>query len=967
MATIGNIPSSWYGYEYFIGGSDNQVAVGPFTMPTDGVLQSITFYGAGATGSTGATGVVWDSGGNIIASGGILTLAQGSLSAGGQWWSTVGVSQTLIHAGTTIYIGWWRSGGGSGVWSETNGGTTSYIATGPANGPGTMSYSSTTSFGSIGAYASYTPVGPPTVQTYGASSVTSNSATLDGAAIPNGADTQVFYQWGTTSSLGNQTGSVDIGSGGSAVTVDYPIGGLQGGTTYYFRIAASNIDGTSYGGEVTFTTSTQFSAPNPPTLVSPGSGSILSSGNGVTLTAIYNSTDGYSQSAYSLRVSVNGGAYQYWNGSGLQTTQIWLTDSNNTASGSSFSVSLPSSVLVVGDSYSWSFASEESGNSLQGSFANNNTFLIPSTSHLPSWHAPINLAASVQEDVDQFHYSHQTNRVFDAIRQDDISTSHNAFYSFFQGTPTTLATAFKLNSGTTIGRVEIPLYTTNLSSCDVLVQLTTDNAGQPSTTVLAQTVIPGDLIVAMQTQTPGLTRFQQSITSSWKASSYPYPASTSYMGGILTPSNLVTVGGVTNPSPWTPITNCYIGQFNLQTGDYLSWANGTSYTIAAGNFAGATYLNGYLYVAGGDNNSSAPVSNVYSSAFEDATGQMGLWNAQQALPAVVAGGSMVTDGTYLYQLGGTPDHSTVLNTMYVTQPNQGNISNWSTITLPFQTATATVVYLNGYIIVAGGLTTAWNNSTATTRVLYAKLLGNGTLGPWMTGPSLPAARSRAVGFTFGNSLIVCGGQDTSGTGQSNAWTIGFNTSGSTPIWGAWTSMTNTLSPTVAACGGGFVQTNGSLALSCITGSTIQSIVAKATAVPYISVPLNVSGLTAGTKYWITITPLRLTPSNAPQTSQNTGSGDGFATSLNGSTWTVTANQSINIRVFDATVSGRCLNTLDDVISSGQLASDWRWMIWNELTGQLTAYNEMQPRTSQPALLSARTLQYDANGALIGTS
>jgi hypothetical protein len=94
---------------------------------------------------------------------------------------------------------------------------------------------------------------PPIVSTLAATSVTGTSATLNGTVNPNGISTTYYFQYGTTTSYGSTTTSTSAGSGTSAVAVTANLTGLTGGTTYHFRLTATNSDGTIYGNDFSFT------------------------------------------------------------------------------------------------------------------------------------------------------------------------------------------------------------------------------------------------------------------------------------------------------------------------------------------------------------------------------------------------------------------------------------------------------------------------------------------------------------------------------------------------------------------------------------------------------------------------------------------------------------------------------------------------------------------------------------------
>jgi hypothetical protein len=98
----------------------------------------------------------------------------------------------------------------------------------------------------------YTPL-PPSATTGSATSVQPLQATFNGTANPNGSDTHYYFQYGTSTSYGSTTGEVDAGSGTSAVPASTATA-LSPGTTYHYRIVASNSAGTVYGGDQTVTT-----------------------------------------------------------------------------------------------------------------------------------------------------------------------------------------------------------------------------------------------------------------------------------------------------------------------------------------------------------------------------------------------------------------------------------------------------------------------------------------------------------------------------------------------------------------------------------------------------------------------------------------------------------------------------------------------------------------------------------------
>lgn len=93
----------------------------------------------------------------------------------------------------------------------------------------------------------------PTVATLAATAIAMTTATLNGTVNPNGLATTYHFEWGTSVSYGNNTSTISAGSGTASLPESANITGLTAGTTYHFRIDATNSDGTSYGNDFTLT------------------------------------------------------------------------------------------------------------------------------------------------------------------------------------------------------------------------------------------------------------------------------------------------------------------------------------------------------------------------------------------------------------------------------------------------------------------------------------------------------------------------------------------------------------------------------------------------------------------------------------------------------------------------------------------------------------------------------------------
>lgn len=94
----------------------------------------------------------------------------------------------------------------------------------------------------------------PTASTGASSSITDTQASLAGTVNPQGQLTSYAFQYGTTTSYGQQTALTSAGSGTAAAPVTADLAGLTAGTVYHYRVIATNPSGTSVGADKTFTT-----------------------------------------------------------------------------------------------------------------------------------------------------------------------------------------------------------------------------------------------------------------------------------------------------------------------------------------------------------------------------------------------------------------------------------------------------------------------------------------------------------------------------------------------------------------------------------------------------------------------------------------------------------------------------------------------------------------------------------------
>jgi GDSL-like Lipase/Acylhydrolase family len=102
----------------------------------------------------------------------------------------------------------------------------------------------------------------PSVSTGGATSITSNNATLNGSVNPQGCYTEYAFEYGRSSEGYPNEVIGSAGSGTSPVSVQtYSALGLQPSTSYHFRLSAWNSSGETTGGSSSFTTKAACSKP----------------------------------------------------------------------------------------------------------------------------------------------------------------------------------------------------------------------------------------------------------------------------------------------------------------------------------------------------------------------------------------------------------------------------------------------------------------------------------------------------------------------------------------------------------------------------------------------------------------------------------------------------------------------------------------------------------------------------------
>ncbi len=286
------------------------------TGTTKGTIASFTTtVGLAPTASTSAATSVTISGATL--NGGVNPNGQATTA-----WFEWGTSPTLSTFNSTA-----TQAMGSGTTSVSfnaalsglASGTTYYFRAAASNATGTTK-------GTIASFT--TTVGlAPTASTNAATSVTTDGATLNGGVNPNGQATTAWFEWGTSPALStfNSTATQAMGSGTTSQAVSAALSGLTPGTTYYFRVAASNATGTTKGTIASFTT----------TAVAPGTR--------LWLPAVSGSLSGNMIAGTDYALNSLAGTLVYPN------TTDWNTDNHTQADGVAYTVGIP----AAGTWYLW--------------------------------------------------------------------------------------------------------------------------------------------------------------------------------------------------------------------------------------------------------------------------------------------------------------------------------------------------------------------------------------------------------------------------------------------------------------------------------------------------------------------------------------------------------------------------------------------------------------------------------------
>ena len=95
---------------------------------------------------------------------------------------------------------------------------------------------------------------PPAALTGVAGNISDSGAMPSGSVDPKGSTTMAHFEYGLTASYGMTTPVVNAGNGTNSIPFSQILTGLLSGTTYHYRLVASNTGGTTSGVDQMFIT-----------------------------------------------------------------------------------------------------------------------------------------------------------------------------------------------------------------------------------------------------------------------------------------------------------------------------------------------------------------------------------------------------------------------------------------------------------------------------------------------------------------------------------------------------------------------------------------------------------------------------------------------------------------------------------------------------------------------------------------
>jgi hypothetical protein len=774
---------------------------------------------------------------NATATGSVITNGGSAITARGFCWSTT--TNPTIENSKSSETG--TTGALTSTISGLSMGTTYYVRAYTTNSTGT-SYGNELSF--------TTTVGAPVVTTTSITAISSSSASSGGTVTDIGlsAISAVGVCWSTTD---NPTIDNSITNNGTTASFTSSLTGLAAGTTYYVRAYATNSFGTSYGDQLSFTTSTV--APTiSTTAITEISASSANSGGEVT------ATGGAALTAVGV----------CWSTTANPTTANSITNDGITTP---FTSNLTG--LTPGTTY---YVRAYATNSAGTSYGNELSFTIQAV-------APTVTTTAITAITENSASSGGTVTSTGGAALTAVGVCWNT-----TGNPTTADP--KTNDGTTAS------FTSDITGLATITTYyvrayATNSAGTSYGTEYIFTTITAPTVT-----TTAITAITENTASS---------------GGEVTSSGgaAITAQGVCWSTATNPTTADYFttnGTTTLFTSEIAGLSAGTTYYVRAyaTNSAGTSYGNELSFTTPGVASSviTTAISLITASSAKSGgeitdTGGVALtavgvcWNTA---PNPTITNFITNNGTgtsFTSDITGLTAGTTYYVRAYATNSSgtsYGEELSFTTLSAPTVTTTAiSAITVNSAN--SGGEVTSTGGAAVTTQgVCWSTSVNPTTALPTKTtdGTTTPFT-SNLTGLSAGTTYYVRA-YATNSIGTSYGSELSFTTTAVAPTLEATNNVTSITAST--ATSGGSVTSTGGAALTAVgvcwnTAGTPTTTDPKTSDAISTSFTSNLSGLTAGTTYYV-----RAYATNSAGTSY--GSQVSFATAAATPTVTTAAISSI---------------------------------------------------------------------------
>lgn len=577
----------------------------------------------------------------------------------------------------------------------------------------------------------------------------------------------------------------------------------------------------------------------------------------------------------------------------------------------------------------------------------------------PAWAAPANgftndlNSTNSTVGINQLLGAHKTTPIYQGVETVFSSSAFDNFTWVPLSDTTDVAQPFTLTSGTTIGRVQIPLQVQG-NGANISVSLYSNNAGSPNIAAgaLATTIVPASALqqVAASNGIPGGPALATGWQNTMMATGGTTP--TTWASGSLGAST-----SISNDSgfAWNNGNGVFVGGTDLtSTGTTLVFSTQATSTSATSvpvpqpstpittQYSCPIITSDTIVVCGGDKAVSGVytgLNTVFAASWNPNSGVIGAWSSQPALPANVTQAGGTAWNNHIYVIGGNTNFGgTNLSSVYHSSITNGQVATWDTYTpLPTAVYQPLVGVIGNWLVVAGGT----NGTNSVTNVYYAVINSNGTLGNWNVGPPLPTAvmanSSGSPGaLVMDDAFVIYTGTVISGGGASTTaaiQTLTFTPDGPAPVWVSYqvaNGVTGAYTMPVAT------GTGGQWATFAMAPTISLYISGLFTPVPLVSVPLAVSGLTTSATYHIVVRQFGSTSASdwVNIGTNNNAFGNALQASRWGTSWSTIHNgYSVSMSIFDLTASGKIRHTLEDAGSSVDLSNTtprWTEILYNYL-------------------------------------